>query len=235
MQIRAVTFDAAGTLIRSRWQPGAFAVECASQAGLKLDSQPAQEVYERLLQTRWTEYRRINETKDHGLCGAFWVELTRDWLAAINADANRLDKVMETADRLLYGPTNAIFGLFEDAKAAFLELKKRNLRLGIISNWDYSLHRVLKSLCIADQFDTVVVSLEEGVEKPERAIFQIALDRLGAKPEEAVHVGDDPVDDILGAGSAGIRALLIDRQAESPSPGRITSLTQIPEALGWNR
>lgn len=39
--------------------------------------------------------------------------------------------------------------------------------------------------------DTVLLSEEEGVEKPSCAIFRRACDRLGIEPEETLHVGDE--------------------------------------------
>ncbi|HXH61298.1 MAG TPA: HAD-IA family hydrolase, partial [Fimbriimonadaceae bacterium] len=100
------------------------------------------------------------------------------------------------------------------------------------SNWDNSLHRTLEMHDLTRYFDAVVASLEEGVEKPDPRIFQIALERLGVPPESALHVGDNPVDDWQGAKSAGIKALVIDRDNETQSDILINSLHQLAEMLG---
>ena len=85
---------------------------------------------------------------------------------------------------------------------------------------------------LTDYFEHVVASLEEGVEKPDPRLFQIVLDRLGVEAENALHVGDSPRDDWQGATDAGMRALVIDRGNPAPSEARITSLAQLPEAVG---
>lgn len=50
---------------------------------------------------------------------------------------------------------------------------------------------VIEDLDILPYLDTVLLSENEGVEKPSREIFQRACERLGVKPEETVHVGDE--------------------------------------------
>ena len=82
------------------------------------------------------------------------------------------------------------------------------VRMAIVSNWDNSLHRTLRMFGLTEYFEHVVASLEEGVEKPEARIFQIALERAGVEPGDALHVGDNPIDDWQGAKNVGMRALL---------------------------
>jgi putative hydrolase of the HAD superfamily len=233
MSIRAVTFDAAGTLIEVRWNPGAFALDCARNVGLRLDEAPARERYERLLQTRWIEYTRANETKDHELCRLWWRTLTLNWLESLG-EAQHIEAVMAEADRLLYGPEQTQFRLFEDALPAVRKARKQGLKTAVVSNWDYSLHRVLEVLGARDEFDEVVASLEEGMEKPDPRLFRIALDRLEAAPGETLHVGDDPLDDVSGALGAGMRAVLLDRRRDFTKDGVLATLLDLSEALEWS-
>ena len=65
------------------------------------------------------------------------------------------------------------------------------LKLGIVSNFDTRLRPILKGLGLDQLFDTIVISAEIGVEKPNPIIFEAACQELGVLPEEAVHVGDD--------------------------------------------
>jgi putative hydrolase of the HAD superfamily len=102
-------------------------------------------------------------------------------------------------------------------------------RLIVISNWDITLRRVLRAVGIEDYFEFVFASLEEGVEKPEPGLFEIARAALGVSPAEVLHVGDDPVDDLGGAEAFGMRALLLDRTGRVP--GSITSLLELPGRL----
>ena len=65
----------------------------------------------------------------------------------------------------------------------------------------------LNTLGIASLFDTVLISETEGVRKPDRAIFERALDRLKVKAGDAVFIGDNPEADIAGARNAGMIAV----------------------------
>ena len=65
------------------------------------------------------------------------------------------------------------------------------LRLAIVSNFDTRLRPILKGLGVDELFNSIVISAEVGVEKPNPLIFEVACQQLGVLPEEAVHVGDD--------------------------------------------
>jgi haloacid dehalogenase-like hydrolase len=68
-------------------------------------------------------------------------------------------------------------------------------------------------------FATVAVSGTLGVAKPDPEIFKAALAEAGAAPEQTVHVGDQPVNDVAAARAVGITPVLIDRFARFPDPG----------------
>jgi len=69
-------------------------------------------------------------------------------------------------------------------------------QLAVVANWDSSLHEHLARLGLDRYFDAVVTSAEAGVAKPHPRIFRTALDRLGVEPTRALHVGDEPIDEI---------------------------------------
>jgi putative hydrolase of the HAD superfamily len=102
--------------------------------------------------------------------------------------------------------------LYPDVRPALEALSAGSVRLGIVSNWDSRLPKILDFFGLQTYFDTVVVSHFEGIEKPDPALFRIALKRLGAAPRETLHVGDRPDLDLDGARSAGLDAILIDRR-----------------------
>ena len=90
-------------------------------------------------------------------------------------------------------------------------LSDRGLALGVISNWDDRLPLLLERLGLAERFDVVVYSAGVGVEKPAPGIFHAAVERLGCRPEEVLHVGDRVIEDVEGALAIGMRALRVDR------------------------
>lgn len=104
------------------------------------------------------------------------------------------------------------WSLFPDVEACLKGLKRRGFRLGVISNWDATLEQLLRSLGMLPYFDEVIASAAVGCRKPHRAIFEIACERMGIDPRQAVHVGDLPEADGEGAFNAGLRPVLIDRR-----------------------
>lgn len=103
------------------------------------------------------------------------------------------------------------FRLFPDAEETLGTLGEKGIRLGVISNWDARLERILKGIGLSQVFDVVVISSLVGYSKPHPRIFEIALERAGLPAEEAVHVGDTYRDDVEGARSVGIRAFHLHR------------------------
>lgn len=105
------------------------------------------------------------------------------------------------------------WSLFPDVEACLKGLKRRGFRLGVISNWDATLEQLFRLLGLLPYFDEVVASAAVGCRKPSRAIFDIALERMDASAQSAVHVGDLPEADGEGAAGAGIRPIIIDRNS----------------------
>ncbi len=126
------------------------------------------------------------------------------------------------------------YRLFPDVLATLDRLCAAGLRLGVVSNFEEWLERLLESLGVSHYFDVRVISGVEGIEKPDQRIFLLALDRTGKTPEESVYVGDSPSFDIEPARAVGMFAVLLDRRGRHPEhPGpRITTLEDLPNAIG---
>lgn len=97
-----------------------------------------------------------------------------------------------------------------DVAPTLTRLRAMGLRLVIVSNSNGTLHKLLERMALAPLVDHVIDSQVEGLEKPDPRIFQLALARAGAQPETTVHVGDLYHVDVVGAQSAGLRAILLD-------------------------
>lgn len=100
---------------------------------------------------------------------------------------------------------------FPFAHTVLQRLKERSYGIGLISNWDRTARDVLAETGLLPLLDEIVISSEVGVEKPDRAIFQLALERAGAEPGECLYVGDNYYDDIVGSRQAGMQSCLINR------------------------
>lgn len=96
-----------------------------------------------------------------------------------------------------------------------LQTLHRSKKLALISNFDHPphVHSVLNKFGLTDFFDSVVISAEVGIKKPDPRIFDAALAQTGMKPEEVVYVGDT-ADDTEAARAAGIVPILIQRENE---------------------
>jgi putative hydrolase of the HAD superfamily len=125
----------------------------------------------------------------------------------------------------------------EGAEEALAWCRSNGIRSGVITNGPSSMQRAkLRSLQMTERVDIILVSGEEGVAKPETAIFHRAAERLGVSPERCVFVGDNPVADVDGARRAGMLDIWIERHvpwpAELAAPSHsITSLASLPSLL----
>jgi len=90
---------------------------------------------------------------------------------------------------------------------------KKNKKIALVSNFDYPPHiySVLSKMSIYEYFDSIVISGEVGVKKPDPTIFSFALKQTGLRNDEVVYIGDAP-EDIQGARAAGIYPILIQRK-----------------------
>ncbi|HTY82158.1 MAG TPA: HAD family hydrolase [Dehalococcoidales bacterium] len=126
-----------------------------------------------------------------------------------------------------------------------LETLRKKFKIALISNYDHPpyITKLLRELDIAKYFSAVVISGDVGVKKPDPAIFHIGLQQIGLKPDEVVHVGDS-LDDVLGAASAGVTPVLIQRcpvlkdkfiwdkaNHTSPLPPQTKIIRQLPDLL----
>jgi len=100
---------------------------------------------------------------------------------------------------------------FPEVAEVLPRLRDRGVRLGVLSNAPTDMPSFLDRLGIASHLDFAVVSAIEGVKKPDRRIFEIALARAGVAAAEAVHVGDMYLEDIVGGRAVGVRTLLMER------------------------
>jgi len=116
---------------------------------------------------------------------------------------------------------------------AVAELKRAGVRVGVVSNAEGTVARNLDDAGYKGCFETVVDSHLVGVEKPDPAIFNIALERMSLHADRAVFVGDLPVVDVAGARAAGIAPVLLDRHDLHPDVDapRIRSLAELPGLL----
>jgi len=97
-------------------------------------------------------------------------------------------------------------------------LKGAGLKIGVISNWSAHLEQLLFGLGVFPWLDVLVVSAVEELEKPDVRIFELALERAGARAERSLHAGDHVDKDCRGAQAAGLAAVLVDHRGDCAEP-----------------
>lgn len=102
--------------------------------------------------------------------------------------------------------------VFPESHPILEALHQRDLVVGAVSNWVWSLPDLLGSLDLGGGFDFVAASARIGFEKPHPRIFEWALERAGVSPASVLHIGDHVDADVAGAAGVGIGGVLIDRQ-----------------------
>jgi putative hydrolase of the HAD superfamily len=114
-------------------------------------------------------------------------------------------------------------------KPALTAMRARGLRLAVVSNANGTLCAHMKRLGLGAMVDGVLDSDDVKVEKPDPRIFRLALERNGATPETTIHVGDLYHVDVVGARSAGLRAVLMDEADLRPDADclRVRSLDEL--------
>ena len=104
----------------------------------------------------------------------------------------------------------ALLRLFPETMSTLIHLKARGYHLGVISNGiTIKQYEKLVRLGLHHFFHSVITSQEAGVEKPDIAIFELAMKTMGCKAENSVMIGNSFNDDVLGAIDAGMSAVFL--------------------------
>jgi len=133
------------------------------------------------------------------------------------------DSLVEKAARIVAECRAAHAIEYPDAKVVLESLKGR-VKVGVVSNVSSheAAYEILRKVGFERYVDHLVTSAQTGIRKPDPGIFLYAMKTLGVKPNESVHVGDHPRNDVGGALTMGIKTVLVVRK-----PGQETSYGRI--------
>lgn len=174
------------------------------------------------------------DTAKKSWAGVRFADVLKDYFNSLALDTCQIDW-----DELLlalgYGPLPGVVP-FADAIEVLEQLKQDGFRMGLITNsmfpmWMRDIE--LKAYDLLDYFDVRLTSGDAGYMKPHPAIYHQALDKLNVAAEQAVFVGDRPVNDIAGANKAGLISVLmapptLERDLEGVEPHfTIKSLSEL--------
>jgi FMN phosphatase YigB (HAD superfamily) len=199
--IRAVTYDCWGTLLKDRdWEGAMVKRTGALRRFLDLEQTEA----EALLEEAWAKHDEAwkqVETFGPGRMAAYCLEAR-----GIDDDASIAELTKDFEEASLEAGVEPVEGALETITA----LESANLRVGLVCDTGFTPGRVVRNLLdeagLLDRLEVTCFSDEIGVPKPGGDIFAKALAGLGARPPEAIHVGDLKRTDIAGAHDVGMHA-----------------------------
>lgn len=232
MAIRAVFFDAAGTLIKPARRVGESYAHVANKFGVEVSPPQLSERFRVCFDASSPlAFPGAPATAIDGLERDWWKRLVRKIFEPWEPFDRFDDYFSELFD---YFARPDAWALFPEVLETLSALRGRGLILGVISNFDSRLIGILNGLGAGPWFDEIVISSRAGHAKPDWRIFAAALAKHGLEPNHAAHIGDSEEKDLCGANDAGLMGILVDRNGESPSAAglRVADLRGILPLLG---
>ena len=210
--LKAIFFDAVGTLFYLNGTVGDHYALVGSEVGLGLDANQL----DRAFYSAWnkTPQRAAidgpRENDDKG----WWRELVDRVLDQVAPSLNEFDRDNFFEVAYEHFAEANVWELYPEVPGVLEKLQAR-FELAVISNFDGRLRLILGHLGISKFFRHVFVSSELGADKPDPEIYRRALKFVDLKPNEVLHVGDDPERDWEAASAAGLSIFRLDRRKNS--------------------
>ena len=212
VSLKAIFFDAVGTLFYLTKTVGDHYAYVSREVGLNLDAQ----ALERAFHTAWknmpqrADIEGPRENDDKG----WWRELVDFVLHRVAPSLSELDRDNFFEIAYEHFAEAGVWEVYPEVLDVLGQLQPR-FQLAVISNFDGRLRLILEHLGVSKFFTHIFVSSELGADKPDPEIYQRALKLIDIKPSEALHVGDDPERDWQAASAAGLSIFRLDRQKNS--------------------
>lgn len=190
--IRAVVFDMYETLITHYHGKSAlyFSPQMAAEAGVELAG-----------------FQKIWRGKEkERTVGKFSLEETLALILKENGVYSE-DKVKQMAAKRVATAMNCFENLHSEIIPMLEDLKRKNIKIGLISNCFSEEANVIRQSPLAPYFDVMCLSYELGMRKPEPGIYAECVKRLGVKPQECLYVGDGGSSELEAARDFGMTAV----------------------------
>ena len=198
-RLKAVFFDAEGTLFQIKPSVGYIYSRVCAEFGLRVSPEEME-----------TQFREVFDQERHRYpmtpegCYQEWknifLKTVEKWGTLSDPDEAFSRCYQAFAQR-------EFFELSPGAKEALSLLKEAGLKLAIVSNWDERLRSLVRAFGLEPFFEELFISCEIGLAKPDPTLYRVACHRLGVLPQETLMIGDHPEDDVLAARQAGLWAL----------------------------
>jgi putative hydrolase of the HAD superfamily len=210
--IKAILFDAAGTLFYLTKTVGDHYAYVGREIGLDLDAHQL----ERAFHVAWKQMPRrpaIDGPRENDDKGS-WRELVGRVFDQVAPSLSELDRDNFFEIAYEHFAEAGVWKLYPEVLDVLKQLRER-FQLGVISNFDGRLRLILQNLGISKYFANIFISSELGADKPDPEIFRRALKLMHLNAKEVLHVGDDPERDWKAAKEAGLSVFQLDRPRNS--------------------
>lgn len=236
--IKAIFFDAGGTLLYIHPSVGKVYAEVSREMGVDLSD----ERIESRLREIWEDYAPTNAVRD-GDYRASDEQDRKMWKEFLRRLYDDLDPLQDLAFDAWFQQVFDRFGkpktfkLYEETMDTLKRLRNDGYQVGIVSNWDSRLISICEGLGVDEHVDFILPSAVAGYRKPSSNIFEQALETAEVAPDEAMHIGDKELDDYRGSRSAGLTPVLLDRNDQHTEQDRniISSLDQVTRLLNTQK
>ncbi len=228
--IKVIFFDAVGTLFDVKGSVGEVYITYAKKYGVpdtKAMIQDLNVAFKETMKSMPSPIFSVNQVEKLKQCERLW------WFDVVHGAFYRVgmfegfDDFFDEVFEAFSQPSH--WELFPETMEVLAQLKTEGFELGIISNFDTRFFQLFRALGLDGFFDSVTLSSLAGAVKPAQKIFSHALDQHMLLPHEALHVGDDVLEDYEGAQQAGLHAVLVDRSPARPNNSRtLSGLTLLP-------
>src|SRR5580698_6126082 len=214
MDIRAVAFDVNGTLVRILTDDGderifRAAAHFLSYQGIDLHRHELRELYFQIMKEQLrSSPEKYPEFDAIGIWRSIIEDHQTDFTRAL--PVGRLQQIPLFLAEMARGISRRRLGLYPYVRAV-LDVLREHCPLAIVTDAQSTYARgELHKVGLLGYFDPVVVSGDHGYRKPDRRLFQFALDGMNVAPEHTVYVGNDMHRDIFGAREAGLKTVMFD-------------------------
>jgi len=207
---KAIIFDYVGTLVNCKGYSMDASKEKLYKALFDEGFDTARERFMQAYSVAHEKYRKVRYEQFKEVTNAVWVAEALD----------RLGFQVRPEDSRIKLALNVFFQDFIDAlelrdgTKKLLKQAQAKCKVALISNFTYApvIYSSLRQLRINNFFNTVVVSEEIGWRKPSSKIFNVALKKLQIQADQAVYIGDSPIEDMKGASEAGLKTIFVPSQ-----------------------
>jgi len=191
MPIKAVIWDLGGVILRTE------------------ETAPRQQLADRLGMARYDLEELVFHSPSGMRAQRGEISVEQHW-ENLRQELNLSKEEMPAVREAFWGGDRIDTGLLEDIRS----LRPR-VRLGLLSNAFSDLRQVITEVWgFSDVFETLVISAEVGIMKPDARIYHLALDRLAVRPDEAVFIDDFPRN-VAGSQALGIPTILFQNRQQA--------------------